>query len=115
MSKKPIKIQVMAEVGAGVFWDDEGATTLDTHFEMSPELLELDEKFYQWNNEYVDGVYPLAEPCYTFDWEKWHNSGIELCRKLKAILGDQIILYFVFGYEDPKRFGQLDTIHIENR
>lgn len=63
---------------------------------------ELEKDFAEWANYFEDNV-DCCSDNYDFDWETFHQKGIELAQRLNDEIGQHFNIVYVKPMEDPNR------------
>ncbi len=90
-------VKIMPEYCSTGLWDlsDEGcSTTLTSLVDSTKEVLLLEEDIQEWNDCYDANVFhDKSNP--NFDWKGFHERGMALARRVKALLGsDSYVEYW---------------------
>ena len=106
----------MADYGDAYVWCGKGSDSLKKSFEGHPrfdEISELEIKYYKWTAWFWESV--DEEKYGTFDWDKFHETGIQLTNHLCELLSDtKVQVRYESPYEDPIRGMDKAAIFLDN-
>lgn len=94
-----LQVIVMSDFGDAIFWDNEGVNIGGPDgcddINISESLL----------NEFADWHLPFErfdfENNPDFNWDEYHKKGMELSRKLKKEVGEDVEIIYEKPFEDP--------------
>ncbi|WP_404381878.1 hypothetical protein [Caenispirillum salinarum] len=100
----PLRLTIMPDFGWSWLWDEYGASTcLEGTFDDIPEMEALEREFETWQCVFEDAGWPAdGSPAPDiFDWPPFHAQGLELCTRLKRLVGERADIWYEKPFEDP--------------
>lgn len=101
----PITARIMPDFALAYAWDEQDlAVYVDDAWPDLSGATALDEAFAGWQLRFEHADWEPTMPMLPgFDWDGFHEDGMNLAVRLKAMIGDRCEVLYEKPYEDPQR------------